>query len=127
MKLLEKLKSKIHLARVTDARLDYIGSIAIDEQLMDEVGIEPGELVHVWVMENGERFQTYAIPAPPGSGEIAVYGSAAHRAKRGHRVIIAAFCMTDEIIEPRMVLVNEQNQIVERLPFKVQALPVELS
>ncbi|MFQ3610811.1 MAG: aspartate 1-decarboxylase [Fimbriimonadales bacterium] len=127
MRLIERLKSKIHMARVTDSRIDYIGSIAIDEELMDAVGFEPGELVHVWVMDNGERFQTYVIPAPPGSGEIAIYGSAAHKAQRGHRVIIAAFTLTDEWVEPKMVLVNERNQIVQHLPFKVQAMPVELS
>ncbi len=127
MRLIERLKGKIHMARVTDSRIDYIGSIAIDEELMDAVGFEPGELVHVWVMDNGERFQTYVIPAPPGSGEIAIYGSAAHKAQKGHRVIIAAFTLTDEWVEPKMVLVNERNQIVQYLPFKVQAMPVELS
>jgi aspartate 1-decarboxylase len=91
------------------------------------VGIEPGEMVHVWVMDNGERFQTYVVPAPPGSGEIAIYGAAAHRAQKGHRLIIAATCWTDEWVEPRMVLVNEKNQIVQFLPFQAQAIPVELS
>ncbi|MEN3000915.1 MAG: aspartate 1-decarboxylase [Armatimonadota bacterium] len=127
MRLIERLKGKIHMARVTEARLDYVGSIAIDEELMDAVGIEPGEMVHVWVMDNGERFQTYAVPAPPGSGEVAVYGAAAHRAQKGHRLIIAATCWTDEWVEPRMVLVNEKNQIVQYLPFQAQAIPVELS
>jgi len=127
MRLIERLKSKIHMARVTEARLDYIGSIAIDEELLDAVGIEPGEMVHVWVMDNGERFQTYVVPAPPGSGEVAVYGAAAHRAQKGHRLIIAATCWTDELIEPRMVLVNEKNQIVQFLPFQAQAIPVKLS
>ncbi|MCS7065795.1 MAG: aspartate 1-decarboxylase [Fimbriimonadales bacterium] len=127
MRLVERLKSKIHLARVTEARLDYIGSIAIDEELMDAVGIEAGEMVHVWVMDNGERFQTYVVPAPPGSGEVAVYGAAAHRAQKGHRLIIAATCWTDEWVEPRMVLVNERNRIVQYLSFQAQAIPVELS
>jgi aspartate 1-decarboxylase len=127
MRLVERLKGKIHMARVTDSRLDYIGSIAIDEDLMDAIGLEPGEMVHVWVMDNGERFQTYVIPAPSGSGEIAIYGSAAHKAQKGHRVIIASTVFTDEWVEPKMVLVNEKNQIVQHLPFKAQAVPVELS
>ncbi len=127
MRLVERLKGKIHMARVTDSRLDYIGSIAIDEDLMEAIGLEPGELVHVWVMDNGERFQTYVIPAPSGSGEVAIYGSAAHKAQKGHRVIIASFVLTDEWVEPKMVLVNEKNQIVQHLPFKAQAVPVELS
>ncbi len=127
MRLIERLKSKIHMARVTESRLDYVGSIAIDEELMDAVGIEPGEMVHVWVVDNGERFRTYVVPAPPGSGEVAVYGAAAHLAHKGHRLIIAATCWTDEYIEPRMVLVNEKNQIVQHLPFQAQAIPVELS
>lgn len=127
MKLLQRLKSKIHLARVTAVQLDYAGSIAVDEDLMEAVGLEPGELVHVWVVDNGERFETYVIPAPAGSGEIAVYGAAAHKVQRGHRLIIAAFAWTDEWIEPQMILVNERNQIVTHLPFQAQAEPAELS
>jgi aspartate 1-decarboxylase len=127
MRLVERLKGKIHMARVTESRLDYIGSIAIDEDLMDAIGLEPGEMVHVWVMDNGERFQTYVVPAPSGSGEVAIYGSAAHKAQKGHRVIIASTVFTDEWVEPKMVLVNEKNQIVQHLPFKAQAVPVELS
>jgi aspartate 1-decarboxylase len=127
LKLIHRVKSKIHMARVTESRLDYIGSIGIDEELMDAVGIEPGEMVYVWVIDNGERFQTYAIPTPPGSGEITIYGAAAHRAQRGHRIIIAAAVWTDEWIEPKMVLVNEKNKIIQHLPFQAQALPIELS
>lgn len=127
MKLVHRVKSKIHMARVTESRLDYIGSIGIDEELMDAVGIDAGEMVHVWVVDNGARFQTYAIPTPPGSGEISVYGAAAHLAQRGHRLIIASSIWTDEWVDPKMVLVNEKNKIIQHLPFKAQALPVELS
>lgn len=127
MRLTERLKAKIHLARVTESRLDYVGSIAIDEELLDATGIEPGEMVHVWVLDNGERFQTYVVPAPPGSGEVAIYGAAAHKARKGHRVIIAATVFTDEWVEPKMVLVNEANQVVQYLPFQAQAIPAELS
>ncbi|MCS7273080.1 MAG: aspartate 1-decarboxylase [Fimbriimonadales bacterium] len=127
MRLVERLKGKIHMARVTESRIDYIGSIAIDEQLMEAIGLEPGEMVHVWVIDNGERFQTYVVPAPAGSGEVAVYGAAAHKAQKGHRLIIASTVFTDEWVEPKMVLVNEKNQIVQHLPFKAQALPAELS
>ncbi|MDW8107260.1 MAG: aspartate 1-decarboxylase [Armatimonadota bacterium] len=127
MRLVERLKGKIHMARVTESRVDYIGSIAVDELLMEAIGLEPGEMVHVWVIDNGERFQTYVVPAPAGSGEVAIYGAAAHKAQKGHRLIIASTVFTDEWVEPKMVLVNEKNQIVQQLPFRAQAMPVELS
>ncbi|NUL83504.1 MAG: aspartate 1-decarboxylase [Armatimonadetes bacterium] len=123
MKLVCRLKSKIHLATITDAREDYIGSLAIDQDAMQASGIEPGEYIHVWVVESGERFSTYAIPAPSGSGAFAVYGAAAHKARRGQKVIIAAFTWTDEKVDPQMILMDDDNKIAQRLPFIAQPVP----
>jgi len=72
----------------------------------------PGELVHVWNVDNGQRFETYVMLAPPGSGIICVNGAAAHRVSVGHRVIIASFALTDEPVEPRILLVDESNRPV---------------
>ena len=83
------LRSKIHRARVTRVELDYIGSCAIDEDLLDTAGILPYEQVHVWNVNNGERFVTYAIAAPRGTGTVSVNGSAARRAQINDVVIIA--------------------------------------
>lgn len=104
------LKSKIHRATVTEANVDYIGSITIDRDLIERVDLVPGELVHVWNVDNGERFETYVMEAPAGSGIICVNGAAAHRVKVGHKVIITAFVLTDEPIVPKMILVDEQNR-----------------
>jgi aspartate 1-decarboxylase len=112
--VLTLLKAKIHGARVTDALLDYEGSIAIDSSLLEVSGILPHEKVHVWNRTNANRFETYAIPAPPGSGTIMVNGAAAHLAKRGDIVIISAFAqMTAEEAKthhPTIVLVDDQNR-----------------
>jgi aspartate 1-decarboxylase len=115
MRLLHLLKSKIHRATVTQADVDYIGSIAIDPDLTDRIGIVPNELVHVWDVDNGERFETYVITGERGSGEIIVNGAAAHRVRVGHKLIIAAFCFTDEPVTPKVILVDEQNRYLRDL------------
>lgn len=115
MRLRQLLKSKIHRATVTDADLHYVGSITIDQTLLERVDLWPGELVHVWNVTNGARFETYALAGEPGSGIIQINGSAAHRASRGDVVIIAAFCLTDEPVTPKAVLVDERNQFVRQL------------
>lgn len=116
MQLVTLLKGKIHRATVTDAHIDYIGSVTIDVDLMERSGILKGELVHVWNITNGQRFITYAIPGERLSGIIQINGSAAHRATKGDQVIIAAFVMTDEVsIDPKVVLVDESNQFVKFL------------
>src|SRR5205085_5894227 len=115
MRLLHLLKSKIHRATVTQADVDYIGSITIDADLIERVGMLPNELVHVWDVDNGERFETYVIAGEHGSGEIIVNGAAAHRVRVGHKVIIAAFCFTDEPITPKVILVDEQNRYARDL------------
>lgn len=115
MKLLSICKAKIHRATATDANLDYIGSIAMDSELLELTDIRPGEKVHVWNVANGARFETYALPAPSGSGHVIVNGAAAHHVRPGDKLIIVAFVLTDEVITPRMILVDENNRFVEWL------------
>ncbi|MFH1263651.1 MAG: aspartate 1-decarboxylase [Pseudomonadota bacterium] len=107
------LKAKIHGACVTASEIDYEGSIAIDSSLLEMSGILPHEKVHVWNRTSGNRFETYAIPAPPGSGAIVVNGAAVHLAKRGDIVIVSAFAqLTDEEARshhPAVVLVDDRN------------------
>jgi aspartate 1-decarboxylase len=115
MRLLTVLKSKIHRATVTEANVDYVGSITIDRDLIDRSGLLVNELVHVWNVDNGERFETYVLEGPRGSGIICVNGAAAHRVEVGHRVIVTAFALTDEPVEPTAILVDEQNRYVRNL------------
>jgi aspartate 1-decarboxylase len=91
--------------------VDYIGSITIDTDLLDAVGIIDGELVHVLNVANGNRVETYAIPGPRGSGVICLNGAAAHRFSVGDKVIIVAFCLTDEPVDRKVILVDDKNQI----------------
>lgn len=113
--LRQLLKSKIHRATVTDANVDYVGSVTIDQDLMDASDLWPGELVHVWNVDNGNRFETYAIAGERGSGTICINGAAALHVSLGHRVIIAAFAVTDEPVTPRIILVDEKNRFVKNL------------
>jgi len=119
------LKSKIHRATVTHADLNYEGSCAIDRDLMDAAGILPNEVVLIWNVTNGERFDTYAIPAPSGSAMICMNGAAAHKAKVGHIIIIATYAvMTEEearAYEPRLVFVDANNRIREKREFEYVA------
>ena len=114
------LKSKLHGATVTDARLDYMGSLAIDSSLMAAAEIAPYECVMVADLDNGNRLQTYVVPAPAGSGDIVVLGAAAHLIKRGDTVIIFGFGYYDrdelEGIEPKVIILDEKNRIKARKP-----------
>jgi aspartate 1-decarboxylase len=111
------LKSKIHRAWVTHSNLDYEGSISIDKNLMEAADILPFEQVHVLNINNGARFETYAIEAEAGSGEIGIQGAAARLASAGDRVIILTYCNVaeDEVRRhhPTRVYVNENNVITE--------------
>ncbi|MEQ1857091.1 MAG: aspartate 1-decarboxylase [Longimicrobiales bacterium] len=111
MKLRSICKSKIHHARVTSADLHYVGSIGIDRDLMRATDLVPGEQVSVWNVNNGERIETYAIEMPAGSGQIVVNGAAARHFQAGDTIIIVAFCLTDEAVTPKMILVDEQNRL----------------
>lgn len=110
MRLLTVLKSKIHRATVTEANVDYVGSITIDRDLIERVDLVPGELVHVWNVDNGQRFETYVMVGKRGSGIICVNGAAARRVEVGHKLIIAAFALTDEPLTPKMILVDAENK-----------------
>ena len=115
MKLRDICKSKIHRAVVTGADLNYVGSVGIDQELLDRTDIIPGEKVSIWNINNGERIETYAISLPRGSGQVVINGAAARHFHPGDKVIIVAFCLTDEIVEPRMIAVDDQNRFVQNL------------
>jgi aspartate 1-decarboxylase len=110
MRLRAICTSKIHHATVTQANVAYVGSIGIDSVLLEMTDIRPGEKVAVWNVSSGARIETYAIPAPRGSGEIIVNGAAARHFQPGDTIIIVTFALTDEEIEPRMILVGERNE-----------------
>ena len=112
---IELLKSKIHRATVTDANLDYIGSITLDETLMNAAGLHEYEKVHVLNISNGSRLETYVIKGVADSGEVCINGAAAHLVSKGDLVIIAAYCTLDIVdindFSPAIVHVNEYNKI----------------
>jgi len=110
MRLNQLLKAKLHHARVTYANPEYVGSIEIDAELMKRVGIEDGELVHVWAVDHKSRIQTYAFRGP--SGVIGLNGGAAHFFSAGDRIVIAAFTLSDEPVEPVVVLLDQENRVV---------------
>ena len=93
--LIQVLKSKIHRVTVTDANLDYIGSITLDRDLMDAAGIVEGERVFIVDNNNGERFDTYVIVGPRGSGTVCLNGAAARRVQRGDVIIIMAYALME--------------------------------
>lgn len=111
------LLAKIHNCTLTAANLDYVGSISIDQLLMDAAGILPFEQVQVVNVNNGQRLMTYAIPAPAASGAVELNGAAARLGLAGDRVIVMTYAhLTHEEIAthaPTVVLVNDHNQLVE--------------
>jgi aspartate 1-decarboxylase len=115
MKLRILCKSKIHRAVVTGADVHYVGSIGIDRDLMRLSDIIDGEQVAVWNTNTGARVETYAIELPAGSRQIVLNGAAARLFQPGDVVIIAAFCVTDEPIAPRMILVDAENNYLRDL------------
>jgi aspartate 1-decarboxylase len=112
----QMLKSKIHRATVTDCDVDYIGSITLDPDLMRQADLLVNEQVHVWDIENGSRFVTYAIEGEQGSGTVQVNGAAAHLVSPGHKVIVASFGAYDdadlETYSPVVVHVDDDNKAV---------------
>lgn len=107
------LKAKLHHARVTHAELEYQGSCAIDQELMQAAGILENEQIHIYNLNNGERFITYAITAPAGSRIISVNGAAAHKVRVKDRLIICSYAWLNEQEvanhQPRVLLLNEAN------------------
>lgn len=114
--LVHLLKSKIHRARITGANLDYEGSLTIDRDLMDKVGLWPYERILCSNMANAERFETYAIPGDRGSGAIVLNGAAAHLGKPGDRLTIMSFTEVDDVQakfwKPQVIVLGENNAIV---------------
>jgi len=108
------LKSKIHRATLIGTDLDYEGSITIDENLLGKADILPGEQVHVLNINNGERFVTYAIAAPPGSGTVLLNGPAARLGTVGDKVIIISYCQVPadkaKDLQAKIVLVDDENK-----------------
>ena len=117
--LIKLLKAKIHRATVTMTDVDYHGSITIDRDLLDASGLLPNEAVIVADCENGNRFETYVIPADRGSGIVAVNGAAARLCHVGNKIIIMSFVLADttELKRhvSRIVIVNERNQAVQTI------------
>jgi len=111
------MKSKIHRATVTQADLHYVGSVAIDADLLDAADLLEGEQVAIVDITNGARLETYVIPAPRGSGIIGINGAAAHLVHPGDLVIIMSYAMLDDAearrLQPRVVHVDEQNRVVK--------------
>jgi aspartate 1-decarboxylase len=114
------LRSKIHRATVTDADLNYVGSITIDQDLLDAANIFPYEQVHIANVTNGERFMTYAMSGERKSGQICLNGAAARRVAVGDIVIIFAYAYVDGEaaagFHPSIVLVDEKNRIKDPVP-----------
>ncbi len=120
------LKSKLHRVRVTHSELHYEGSCAIDEVLLDAADIREYQQIDIYNVTNGERFTTYAICAPRGSGVISVNGAAAHKADPGDLLIIATYAVYSELelqkFHPQLVYVDEHNRIIaQRDHILVQA------
>ena len=109
------LRSKIHKATVTQANLDYIGSITIDEELIEKAGLWPGERVLVVDNTNGARLETYVMVGERDSGIICMNGAAAHLIKIGDEIIVMGFELTDTQIKPQNIVVDKQNRFVRYL------------
>ena len=109
------VRSKIHKATVTGADVSYVGSISIDQDLIEKAGLWPGEKVLVVSNTSGARLETYVIVGKRGSGEITMNGAAAHLIKAGEEIIILGFEITDRPIEPTFILVDEHNKFVRYL------------
>ena len=111
------MKSKIHRATVTQADLHYVGSIAIDADLLDAADLIEGEQVTIADITNGARLETYVIPGPRGSGMISINGAAAHLVNAGDLVIIMSYALMDDAearaLKPRVVHVDEHSRVVK--------------
>lgn len=120
------MKSKIHRAMVTEADLNYEGSLTVDQELLDAAKMVPYEMVKVFNVNNGERFETYVISGPRHSGQICLNGAAARKGAVGDLLIIVTTCMLDEAElaehQPVAVLVDDSNRIKAVHTDKTQAL-----
>ena len=118
------LKSKIHRAQVTSVSPDYSGSLSIDRSLMEAAGFLNHEKILVGNITNGERFETYCIPAPAGSGEITLNGAAAHKGKPGDLLVIITFIQLDpeeaSAWEPRLVIIEGTNKKFKNITSQIE-------
>ncbi|GLY97042.1 aspartate 1-decarboxylase [Actinoplanes sp. NBRC 103695] len=121
------LKSKIHRATVTQADLHYVGSVTVDEDLLDAADILPGEKVAIVDVTNGARLETYTIAGARGSGVLGINGAAAHLVKPGDLVILIAYGVMDDAearsYQPRVVHVDPDNKILDRNSDPATAAP----
>ena len=111
------LKAKIQKLTVTEANLEYEGSLTLDSGLMETADMKPFEQVHVYNISNGERFLTYLIKGPKDSGAVGVNGAAVHKAKEGDRLIVASYVVLEEeeidFFMPKILIVGEDNKVKE--------------
>lgn len=121
------LLGKVHRGTVTRADLDYVGSITLDPLLIEAAGFMENEKIDIYDITNGSRLSTYVIPGVPGSGEIGINGAAAHLVKAGDLVILASYGWLDAQEaaghEPRIVFVNERNQVVSKASLERTPAP----
>ena len=119
------MKAKLHRATVTEANLNYVGSITIDEDLLDAVDMLPNEKVQIVNNNNGARFETYIIPGKRGSGVICLNGAAARLVQEGDKVIIISYGLIEEAHvrshQPKVAVLDEHNTIVEMLGVEPEA------
>lgn len=119
------MNSKIHRATVTQADLNYVGSITIDQNILDAVGMLPNEKVHIVNNNNGARFETYIIAGERGSGVICVNGAAARLVQKGDIVIIMSYAYVDneeaKTHKPTVAIMNEQNEIKDMISYEPEA------
>ena len=109
------MRSKIHKAVVTEANLQYVGSVTIDEDLIDAVGIWVGEKVQIVSNTSGSRIETYTIAGARGSGEVCINGAASHLIRKGEEVIIIGYELSEIPIPPRVILMHDNNKRFEQL------------
>lgn len=109
------MRSKIHKATITEANVSYVGSITIDEDLLEKAGLWPGEKVLVVSNTSGARLETYTIAGERGKGEICMNGAAAHLIKKGEEVIIIGFELSDKPLKSTAILVDSENKFVRYL------------
>jgi len=121
MRFIEVLKSKIHRARVTDADLNYEGSITIDQDLMDSADLREGEKVHIVNNNNGERFETYVITGKRGSGIICLNGAAARKVQVGDIIIIISYALieVEDNLAAKLVYPDHNNQLLDKPVLEV--------
>lgn len=115
--LVEMLKSKIHRATVTDANLDYIGSITVDPVLLEKADLLEGQKIDIVNINNGERFSTYIISGESGSGDMCLNGAAARLVQKGDKIILMAYALYSEqdltAYAPKIVIVDDKNKPLE--------------